>query len=104
MNFLGDYTQVLQQELKEIKGTEEIYYHIEFPKRNQERSILSKYEIFLSDKYNEKAEELATDSKNGFSFKVKHFLQLNLLSDFKKFEDFCEITFHHLLNQTKEII
>ena len=31
-------------------------------------------------------EELTTDNENGFSFKVKPILQLNLLSDIKKFE------------------
>ena len=42
-------------------------------------------------------------SKNGFSFKVKPILQLNLLSDVEKFEDFCEITFHKFLKQTDGI-
>ena len=58
---------------------------------------------FVSDKCNQKVEEL-TGNKNEFSFKVKPILQLNLLSDIKRFEDFCEITFHKFLNQTKGII
>ena len=29
---------------------------------------------------------------------------MNLLSDIKNFEDFCEITFHKFLNRTKRII
>ena len=58
----------------------------------------------MSDKRNKKVEELTTDGKNGFSFKVLPVLQLNLLRDFKKFEDFCEITFHKFLNQTKGIM
>ena len=42
---------------------------------------------------------------NGYSFKVKPILQLNLLSNIKKFEDFsCEISFHKFLSQTKGII
>ena len=54
--------------------------------------------------YNEKVEELTTDSRNRFSFKVKPILQLNLLADIKKLEDFsCEITFHKFLNQTERI-
>ena len=60
---------------------------------------------FLSDKCNEKVEELTTDIKNWFSFKVKPILLLNLLSDIKKFEDLsCEITFRKYLNQTKGIM
>ena len=36
------------------------------------------------------------------SIKVKPILQLNLLSDIEKLEDFtCELTSHKLLNQTK---
>ena len=60
---------------------------------------------FLSDKCNQKIEELTTDIKNGFSFKVNPILQLNLLSYIKRFEDFsCEDTFNKFLNQTKGII
>ena len=59
----------------------------------------------MSDKCNQKVEELSTDSKNDLFFKVKPNLQLNLLSDIKKLEDFsCKITFHKFLNQTKRII
>ena len=103
---LGDYyTDVLQQELNEIKEPEEIYYHIEFQDETKREVNPFKLRNFLSDECNQKVEELTTDSKNGFSFKVKPILQLNLLSDIKKFEDFsCEITFHKLLNQTKGII
>ena len=46
-----------------------------------------KQQNFLSDKRNQKNQELTTDSKNGFSFKVKPTLQLNLLSDIKNTED-----------------
>ena len=46
--------------------------------------------------------ELTTVSKNGFSFKVKPILKLNLLSKIKKFEKFsCEIIFHKFLNKTE---
>ena len=59
----------------------------------------------MSDKGNQKVEELTTDSKNGFSFEVKPILQLNLLEDIKKFEDFsCKITFEFFLGQTKRNI
>ena len=59
----------------------------------------------MSGKGNQKVEELTTDSKNGFSFKVKSSLQLNQLSYIKKFEDFsCEMSFYKFLNQTKGII
>ena len=103
---LGDYyTDVLQQELNEIKEPEEIYYHIEFQDETKRDVNPFKLRNFLSDKCNQKVEELTTDSKNGFSFKVKPILQLNLLSDIKKFEDFpCEISFHKFLNQNKGII
>ena len=105
MHCLRDYyTEVLQQELNEIKEPEEIYY-IEFQDETKREVNPFKLRNFLSDKCNQKVEELTTDSKNGFSFKVKPILQLNLLSDIKKFEDFsCEITFHKFLNQTKGII
>ena len=59
----------------------------------------------LSDKCNQKVEELTTYSKNGFSFKVKPILQLKLLSDIEKFEDFpCESTCHKYFNQAKGMV
>ena len=59
----------------------------------------------MSDKCNEKVEELTRDSQNGFSCRGKPILQLNLLSNTKKFENFCcEIIFHKILNQVKGII
>ena len=59
----------------------------------------------MSDKCNRKVEELTTDSKNRFSFKGKPLLQLNLLSDIEKFEDFsCDINFHNFVNQTNGFI
>ena len=74
-------------------------------KRNQDKVNSFKLRNVLSDKCNQKVEKLTTDNKNGFSFKVKPILQLNLLSDIKKFENFsCEINFHKYLNQTKGII
>ena len=103
---LGDYyTDVLQQELNEIKEPEEMFYHIEFQDDTKRDFNPFKLRNFLSDKCNQKVEELTTDSKNEFSFKVEPILQRNVLSDFKKFEDIsCEITFHIFLNQTKERI
>ena len=56
----------------------------------------------MNDKYNQK-DELTAESKNGFSCKVKPILQLNLLPDIKKIEDFCEHTFHKFVNKTKGI-
>ena len=100
---LGDYcTDALQQELNEIKEPEEIYYHIEFQDETKRDVNPFKLRNFLGDKCSQKVEKLTTDSKNGFSFKVKPILQRNLLSDIKKLEDFsCEIIFHKFLNQTK---
>ena len=97
---LGDYyTDVLQQELNEIKEPEEIYHHIELQDETKRDENPFKLQNFLSDKCNQKVEELTTDNKIGFSFKVKPNLQLNLLSDIKKFEDFpCKVTFHKFLN------
>ena len=67
--------------------------------RNQELQNL------LSNKCNQKVEDLSTDSKNGFPFKVKPILELSLLSDIKKYEDFSrEFTFDIFLNQTKRNI
>ena len=97
MHFRRDYyTEVRQQDLNEIKEPEEIYYHIEFQDETKREVNPFKLRNFLSDKCNEKVEELATVRKNGFSFKFKPILQLNLLSDTKKFEDFSwEITFQN---------
>ena len=96
MHRLGDYyTKVLQQELNEIKEPEEIYVHIEFHDETKREINPFKLRSFSSGKFNQKDEKLTKDSKNCFFFKVKPILQLNLLSDIKKFEDFsCEITFH----------
>ena len=64
-----------------------------------------KLQSFLSDKCNQKIEELTTDGKIGFSFKFKPIFQLSLSYNTKMFEDFsCEISFHKFLNQTKGII
>ena len=103
MHYLRDfYTEVLQQELKEIKETEEIYCHIDFQDEIKREVKAFKLRNFLCDKCNQKVEELTVDSKNGFFFKVKPSLQLNLSANIKKFEDFsCEVTSHIFLNQTK---
>ena len=59
----------------------------------------------MSDKCNQKVEELKTDSKNGYSSNFKPILQLILISDIEKFEDLaCENTFHKFLDQTKGMI
>ena len=92
------YTKVLKQELIKIKKTEEIYYHTEVRDETKREVYHYKLRNFLGDKWNQKAEELPTDSKNGFSFKVKPILQINLFFDIKKFEDCsCEIRFRKFL-------
>ena len=105
MHCLWDYyTEVLQQELNEIKEYEEIYSHIEFHDKTKREVNPFKIRNFLSDKCSQNVEELTTDSKNGFSFKDKHILQLNLLFGIKKFQDFsCEINFHKYSYKTKGI-
>ena len=102
MHQLRDYyKELLQQELNEIKEREEIYY-IEFQDETKSEVNTFKQLNFLSDKCNQKVDELTTDSKNGFSFKVLPILQLNLLSDIKKNENFSyENTFYKYLTQTK---
>ena len=78
-----------------MKEPEEIYYHIELQDETKREINPFKLQSFLSDKCNQKVQELTTDNKNGFSFKVKPILQLNLLYDIKRFEAFpCENTFH----------
>ena len=106
MHCLRDYyTEVLQRKLNEIKEPEELYYQIEFQDETKREVNPFKLQNFLSEKCNQNVEELIMDSKNGFSFKVKPILQLNLISNIKNFEDFsCEITFHKILSQTKGII
>ena len=91
------YSEVLQQELNEIKEPEEIYHHIEFKDKTMKQVTPFKLRNFLSDKFNQTVEQLTTDSKNGFSFKVKPILQINLLSDIKRFEVLREINFSHIL-------
>ena len=69
MHCLRDYyTEVLQQEVNEIKEPEEIYYHLGFQNKTKREVNLFKLRIFLSDKCNQKVEELTLDSKNLFSF------------------------------------
>ena len=85
MHHLRDIcTKVLQQELNEIKQPEKIYNHIEF--HDETKRMVNRFNLqkFLSEKCNQKVEELATNSTNGSSFKNKPDLQLNLLTDFKK--------------------
>ena len=66
MHCLRDYyTEVLQQELNEIKEPEEIYYHIEFQGETKREVNPCKLQNLFSDKCNQKVEELTTNSKNG---------------------------------------
>ena len=70
MHRLGDYyTDVLQQELNDVKKPEKIYYHVEFRGETKRDGNPCKLWNFLSEKYNQEVEELTTDSKNEFSFK-----------------------------------
>ena len=69
--------------LKEIKERKEIYYHIEFHDETMREVYPSKPQTSLSDKCNQMVQELTTDSKVGFSFKVKPALQLILLTHIK---------------------
>ena len=96
MHCVRDCYTELVQELNEIKEPEEIYYHIEFHDQTKREVDPFKLWNFLSDTFNQKVEERTTDRKNGFSFKVKFILQLNLLSEIKNFENVsCEINFHN---------
>ena len=96
MHCVRDCYTELVQELNEIKEPEEIYYHIEFHDETKREVGPFKLRNFLSDTFNQKVGERTTDSKNGFSFKVKLILQLNLSSNIKNFEDVsCEIIFHN---------
>ena len=64
MHCLRDYyTEVLQQELNEIKEPEEIYYHVEF--HDETKRVVNPFKLrnFLSDKCYQKVEELKADSK-----------------------------------------
>ena len=99
------YIEVQRQELNGVKGPEEIYYRIELQDETMREVNPFKLRNLWSDKCNQKVEEITTDSKNGFSFKVKDIIQLNLLSSINQFEEFsCEITFHKFLNQNERII
>ena len=85
----------MQQELNEIKEPEEIYYHYEF--QDEIKGEVNPFNLrnFLSDKCNQKVEEITTESNIGFLLQNQTLLQLNQLSDIKKFEEFsCEIIFY----------
>ena len=72
------YTGVLQHEPNGIKEPEEIYYPIEFHDETKRLVNPFKLQNFLSDnisKCNQKVEELTSDSKNRFSFKVYPFIE-----------------------------
>ena len=64
MNRVGDYyTELLLQEMSEIKESGEIYYHIEF--HDETKRVVNPFKLrnFLSDKCYQKVEELKADSK-----------------------------------------
>ena len=48
------YTEVLQEELNEIKEPEEMYYHLEFHDKTKREVISFKLRIFLSYNCNQK--------------------------------------------------
>ena len=87
MNHIRDYyTEVLlQQILNEIEETKEKHYHIEFHDETMREVNRFKIRNFLSNKCNQKVEELTTDIKNRFSFKVKAVFQLLILKSLKTF-------------------
>ena len=96
------YTDLLQHELNDIKEPEEIYYPIEFEEGFKRNVNPSKLTNSFSNTCSQKDNELTTDNKNGFSFKVKRNQKLNQSSDIGDFEAFsCEIIFHNLLSITK---
>ena len=65
MHCLEDYyTEVLQQKLNETKEPEEIYYHFEFQDETKREVNPFKLQTFLSNKCNQKDEELTTDRKS----------------------------------------
>ena len=99
MHRLGDYyTEVLQQELNEVKEPEKKNYQIDFFDETKREVNPFKQQNFLNHKCNQKTEELIADCKNGLSFNIKPILQLKLLSDIKTMEDYsCEIAFHIFL-------
>ena len=68
------YTEVLQQEKIELKEPEDIYYHIEL--HDETKGEVNPFVLrkLLSDKCNQNVEQLTTESKNGFSSKVKPIL------------------------------
>ena len=73
MHLLGDfYTELLQQELMEIKEPEEIYYHNEFHDETKREDNPFKLRKFLSDKCNQNVEELTTGSKKSRSKIMKN--------------------------------
>ena len=101
----GYYTDVLKEELNQIKEPEEIYYHIDFHDETKREVNPFNLQGSSSDKCNQKVEEVTADSKNDFYFEVKLIHQINLLSIIERFEDFSyEITLSKFLNQTKRII
>ena len=102
MHRLGDYyKEVLQEEMNKVKESEEIYHHFEFHDEAKRKVHSFKLRSFLSGKCNQRVEELATNSKIRFSFKVQPILELKLFSYIKKL---LWIFFHKFLNKTKEII
>ena len=80
---LGDsYAKQLQQELNEVKEPEETYYYMNFTTKLGEGNPL-KLRNFMSDKCNQKVEEI-TNNKKLFSFNVETNEELNQLSEIKK--------------------
>ena len=61
-----------QQELNETKEPEEKYYHIEIHDETKREVNHFKLRKFLSDKCNQKVEELTTDSKKSKSKRMKN--------------------------------
>ena len=84
---------------------DEEYYYIEFKKEDRRKVNPLKLKNILNEKNKNQLEELKTDSRNGFSLKVKKAVLKNLLLNDNNFEQsHCKISFQKFLIQTKVVI
>ena len=72
MNRLGNYfSDTAYQEINELKTPVGEYFHGEFENEASREFYLFKLRNFSNERCKQQIEELKTDSKNGFMFKVK---------------------------------
>ena len=71
------YTELLQQDMNQIKEPEERCYHIKIDDEIKRHVNPFKLRSCLSDKSNQKVQEVATDTQNRLFFKVKKNEELN---------------------------